>query len=571
VGNDAIEGGPRKLAWFGRPTFGGAVVGLLFWWRSLYPTLMPRTWLAQALVTALSVALGYAIGTLAGHVGHRLLQRWDREPPASSKRWAWWAVALGGLVVLVLSIVVWPNWQDDQRDLLGMEGISRWGAIPMVLVATLVLGLLVLLGRLIGRGVIRLHRFNGRHLPHALAAPVTVVLVIVIGVFVLRDVAGAWLVGRANDAFGTVDTSTNEGTEQPTSAFVSGSPDSLVEWDSLGVQGRDFVAQATPLERMEEFHGTADDDGGRRALEPIRVYTGIRSEEELEARAELAVAELRRTEAFDREVLVVATTTGTGWIDPDAAEALEVLHRGDTAIVGMQYSYLPSWISSLVDKGAAQAAGAALYDAVYDAWVELPEGERPRLIAFGLSLGSYGGEAAFSGVDAGSSVANLAARTDGALFVGPTNDNTIWRQLTEGRDEGSPWWQPVFEGGDQVRFRTRGPDATELPEAWDGPRILYVQHPSDPVTFWSMDTLWREPGWMERPTGHDVPDRVRWTPVVTWVQGLYDLTAGFAAPPGHGHDYRLDYADAWATVVAPEGWTDDDTERLESFLFPEAE
>lgn len=43
------------------------------------------------------------------------------------------------------------------------------------------------------------------------------------------------------------------------------------------------------------------------------------------------------------------------------------------------------------------------------------------------------------------------------------------------------------------------------------------------------------------------------------------LLAGFAAPPGHGHDYRLDYPSTWAAVVPPDGWTDDDTAALEVF------
>jgi len=76
------------------------------------------------------------------------------------------------------------------------------------------------------------------------------------------------------------------------------------------------------------------------------------------------VAELERTGGFDRSVLVVATSTGTGWIDPDAAEALEMLHHGDTAIASIQYSFLPSWISFLIDLGLASEAGSELRNAV---------------------------------------------------------------------------------------------------------------------------------------------------------------------------------------------------------------
>jgi uncharacterized membrane protein len=42
--------------------------------------------------------------------------------------------------------------------------------------------------------------------------------------------------------------------------------------------------------------------------------------------------------------------------------------------------------------------------------------------------------------------------------------------------------------------------------------------------------------------------------------------AGFSAPPGYGHDYRLDYVDGWSQVAPPPGWTEADTARLEQVL-----
>lgn len=557
----AAPGHPTKLRFFGRPSLGGVLLGLILWWRSLYPTLMPRTWIAQGVVTGLCIAIGYAIGTLGGHVGHRILQRFEVQPSASVKRSAWLVAAVGAVGAALVNWIVWPSWQSSQRELLAMDPDSRVVVLWMQLVAAVVVVLLGLFGRLVGRGVQRVHRFNVRHMPAVVAVLVTSVVVALIANVVLKDVLIARFVSWADTSFGAVDASTNEGTFQPESPTASGSEKSLVAWETLGVQGREFVANQTPTAEIEDFTGTA-------AMEPIRIYSGIRSAADVEDRAALAVKEIDRTGGWDRDVLVVATTTGTGWIDPDAAEALEVMHGGDTAIVGMQYSFLPSWISTLVDSGNAQEAGRVLFDAVHEAWEKQPEATRPRLIAFGLSLGSYGGEAAFAGQDMAESINNMASRTDGVLFVGAKNDNVIWRQLTAGRDKGSPYWEPVIDGGRQVRFQTRAPGDDPLTAEWEDPHILYVQHPSDPVTFWTMDGWRRKPGWMQKPTGHDISASTSWTPIVTWVQGFYDLTAGFAAPPGHGHDFRLDYSRAWSRVVPPENWTESDTARLEDFLFP---
>ncbi len=106
------------------------------------------------------------------------------------------------------------------------------------------------------------------------------------------------------------------------------------------------------------------------------------------------------------------------------------MYNGNTAVVSMQYSFLPSWLSFLVDKDNARHAGQALFEAVDRLVRQLPEAQRPKIVVFGESLGSFGGEAPFMSLN------NVLARTDGALFSGPTFQNTIWTDLTATRDRG---------------------------------------------------------------------------------------------------------------------------------------
>jgi uncharacterized membrane protein len=193
-------------------------------------------------------------------------------------------------------------------------------------------------------------------------------------------------------------------------------------------------------------------------------------------------------------------------------------------------------------------------------------------VAFGLSLGAYGSTAAFTGQQADTSIANIVSRADGALFVGTPYATELLRQLVDERDPGSPAWAPVIDDGLTVRFDTRDPNQPQPSATWgpaqpgDEPRVLFFQHPSDPVVHWYYNWLWSRPDWVEDPRGFDVPARATWFPIVTGVQGVFDLMAGFSAPPGHGHDYRLDYATSWASVAAPEQWTDDDTADLEAYI-----
>jgi uncharacterized membrane protein len=261
----------------------------------------------------------------------------------------------------------------------------------------------------------------------------------------------------------------------------------------------------------------------------------------------------------------VVTTTGTGWVEPSAVGSFEYLNGGDTATVSMQYSYLPSWLSFLVDQERAREAGRQLFDSVYGAWSRLPAGDRPRLYVFGESLGSFGGETAFSGEY------DLSNRVDGALFVGPPNFNPLYRGFVDGRDPGSREVEPEYKGGRTIRFTNR-PALPIVPEdrAWPEPRVLYLQHPSDPITWWSTDLVLQRPDWLEEPRGSDVLPQTRWVPFVTFWQVSADLALGFSTEPGHGHNYTGEHVDGWAAVLQPEGWSQEQVDRLRGLARAEA-
>ena len=249
-----------------------------------------------------------------------------------------------------------------------------------------------------------------------------------------------------------------------------------------------FVAAGPTVDELSEFNG-------KPAIEPIRAYAGLHSADGIKATAALAAQELQRKGGLDRAVVAVATTTGTGWINEAEASALEYMYNGDTAIVSMQYSFLPSWLSFLVDKENARQAGQALFEAVDALIREMPEAQRPRLVVFGESLGSFGGEAPFLALN------NLIARTDGALFSGPTFNNTIWTQLTRDRDKDSPEWLPIFDKGENVRFAARSDNLDRPNDPWGHPRVVYLQHASDPIAWWNPDLLFAEPDWLKEPRG----------------------------------------------------------------------
>ena len=236
------------------------------------------------------------------------------------------------------------------------------------------------------------------------------------------------------------------------------------------------------------------------------------------------------------------------------------MYGGDTATVGMQYSYLPSWLSFLVDKSRSQDSGRALFDAVYGVWNDLPERTRPKLVVFGESLGSFGGETAFSGAD------DMANRTDGIVFMGPPADNTLAHEFTKNRDPGSPAWQPVYQDRETVLYVDEASDFATSPPSWGDPRVAYIQHASDPISWWTPDLLLSEPDWLNEPPGPDRTDNMNWIPLVTFFQVSADLAVANSVPYGHGHQFGLVSVDAWAAVLPPPRWTGADTESLRAYL-----
>jgi uncharacterized membrane protein len=103
-------------------------------------------------------------------------------------------------------------------------------------------------------------------------------------------------------------------------------------------------------------------------------------------------------------------------------------------------------------------------------------------------------------------------------------------------------------------------------EPWDGTRVLYLQHASDPIVWWSPNLLLSRPDWLDEHRGPDVLGTMRWIPFVTFWQVTADLPLATAVPGGHGHTYTTEYVDAWAAVLRPPDWTADQAERLRQIV-----
>ena len=225
-----------------------------------------------------------------------------------------------------------------------LESVDTAYPLEVALIALAVFAILVALARfflLTLRFVaIRVNRLLPRRVSHVIG----VIAAVALFWSVLNGVLFRATLRVADASYREFDKLIEPETEPPTDPLKTGSSASLLAWDELGRAGREFISSGPTREDISAF-------SGRRSLEPVRVYVGLRSADTLEARAKLALEELKRVGGFERSVLIVVTPTGTGWVDPAAMDSVEYLHDGAVASVALQYSYLGSWLYLLVGAG----------------------------------------------------------------------------------------------------------------------------------------------------------------------------------------------------------------------------
>jgi uncharacterized membrane protein len=318
----------------------------------------------------------------------------------------------------------------------------------------------------------------------------------------------------------------------PPSPLLSGSSESLLPFGDLGQQGRRFVTDAVTPQLIEQVMRE------KAVAQPIRVYVGFNSQPlYLTGRAELALAELDRTGAFDRSYLLLVSPTGTGWVDHTVVETAELLTRGDIATCCIQYGRYPSFLS--VQKVAlGRGQFRLLLWGVQQRLQERPPERRPRVLVFGESLGAWSSSdvVMYQGIEGFDHYG-----IDHALWVGLP---WLARWSRSGMTRGSSALVPE----DTVKVFDRHEQLAALDEQQRARlRAVILSHDNDPIAVFGPDLLVQRPTWLaDGLRGRGVPEGMRWIPLVTFVQTAVDAANAMVSVPGEfgsfGHDYRADMA-----------------------------
>ncbi|MBP7973112.1 MAG: alpha/beta-hydrolase family protein [Candidatus Nanopelagicales bacterium] len=318
--------------------------------------------------------------------------------------------------------------------------------------------------------------------------------------------------------------------EPPIATGVSGGPGSQITWASLSREGRRFVNMALTPDEIAGVTGTP-------AQAPIRAFVGLDSAPTVDARVATAMDELEKLGAFEKSVLCLCSPTGTGYINYVMAETLEYATDGDCAIVALQYSLRPSFLSlDRVKLGREQ--NRALLHAVHGRLMGISPDRRPRLVAFGESLGAHTLQDAF--MHEGTSGLHRAG-IQRALFIG-TPAESKWMeqwQLDPAR------YDPNHE---VVQVASYGEWQRLSPEAQLACRIILLTHHEDPISKFSPALMVQAPEWMSEGPGRSpaLADGVNWQPFTSFVLTAVDMKNATEVVPGkfeaRGHDYRADLA-----------------------------
>lgn len=533
----------------------GIIAGLLGYFIALTPSLMPREADYMGLVAGVGFALGYLIGLTASHLIRHYHVLSELSP--ARKRTTWLTLLIATPLYIAAVSLIARYWQNDQRALLEQPQIDEIGALRIVLIAGIVFALFVL----IQKSILALYRFIRQrttrlwHLSATTNTLVAAVLAIIVVWGIVTGFVERVAVAAINTHFQRVNTDIDPYYRQPTSALRSGSAESAADWVHLGKDGRQFVASGPSAEKIRTFTG-------KPAKQPIRVYAGLDNADGRDAQINLVIRELERTGAFERKFLMVTVPTGSGWVEPETVAAFEYMHDGDTAIATAQYSYLPSGFSYLFDKTDTTDMGKRLFHAIDNKLRTLPEDERPELIAYGLSLGSYGMQSEFTGE------ADFASKIDGGLFVGTPGFSEPWRAITAERSADSPQIKPIYHDEKVIKFAN---DSSDLEDYRDHTyKVVYFQYATDPFVWWNASLLYAKPDWLREAPGRGVSPHFHWFPVITFLQVSADQAYALSISGNNGHHYSEDTVAALAAATRPSDWSDDKTAKLQHHLTPSA-
>ncbi|WP_367184966.1 alpha/beta-hydrolase N-terminal domain-containing protein [Nitratireductor sp.] len=217
----------------------GMVLGVLFFFASLTPSLIPRSVEVQGVLGGVAFSAGYGIGVL-------LVATWRYlQLPSVDKgllRLTRLVLSLISLIVIVVGLYNSAAWQNSVRGVLNMEPVDSAYPVSVIIIAILTFAFLFLLAR----GIIALGRAVANRLDKFLPRRVSIIAGAAVTLIVVATLANGLLIEYTfrllDKSFAELDALHEPERPQPSVVERAGNPSSRLEWPKLGRAGREFVA-----------------------------------------------------------------------------------------------------------------------------------------------------------------------------------------------------------------------------------------------------------------------------------------------------------------------------------------
>lgn len=537
------------------PPLFAVMFAVLMYAISVSPSLLPRRWWYHGLVSGVLMSVGYTLGWVLSNVGVALFNSLGIVITANRTVVEVFPWLVGGIfgIWAVRSIVLAHRSSWQAALVVQMRPVRPAENLLGLLASILLFAILTGVGILFVQLMLLVHRWLAGWIYGPISFVLAVIFSVLLVIFISDKVVFRGILAFFAREAAMRNNRTVTGVFQPHVSERSGSPASLCSWSSVGAQGRTFLGSGPSKAQIEAVTGQP-------AEEPIRIYVGLpEGGADFEGQAQIVVEEMRRTGAFNRRAILISVATGSGWVDEWGVQPLEYLTRGNCATVSMQYSYLFSAAVLVTEMDVCRNSAVALFEAVRNAIDALPAEKRPRLFIGGESLGAEAAQYPFE------DFRDLTKRVDGAVLVGSPANAPVLNDITTFRHRGSPEVTPVYDSGRNVRVVG---EPRQLEEdiygreygKWDFPRIVFAQHATDPVVWFSTKLLFNEPDWLRERASLAVSPNMRYTYLVTFWQVACDLPMAGLVPAGHGHTYHEELIPIWVKVLGIGEGTNPDSE-----------
>ena len=228
----------RRELWHSFSTC-GLLLGALFFAASLTPSLLPRTYLTQGVLSGFSLAAGYGIGVFGCW-----LWAYMQVPQFKGHllRIAKLAAAIGCAIVAIIFLWQAARWQNSIRELMKLEPVDTMYPLEVALIALAVFAILLVLGRFFRLTLRLVVTGVNRFLPRRVSNVIGVVAAVALFWSVINGVLFRVALAVADASYREFDKLIEPETVPPTDPLKTGSNASLLGWRELGRAGREFIS-----------------------------------------------------------------------------------------------------------------------------------------------------------------------------------------------------------------------------------------------------------------------------------------------------------------------------------------